>query len=124
MASEIAAASDDVSREATCGVRPQECLAPRGWIRKILSRHCIYQRFYCLAHLIPRFYTPVFSVQTLRKGPFLLLEHSPDAAQRLISAFTRVFDALVSAFTRVFDALWGGTPRSPNTKSRKQPHAK
>jgi Flp pilus assembly pilin Flp len=26
-------------------------------------------------------------------------------AQRLISAFTRVFDALVSAFTRVFDAL-------------------
>ncbi len=25
----------------------------------------------------------------------------------LISAFTRVFDALKSAFTRVFDALWG-----------------
>jgi hypothetical protein len=30
----------------------------------------------------------------------------------LISAFTRVFDALISAFTRVFDALWGGVDRT------------
>jgi hypothetical protein len=44
--------------------------------------------------------------------------------RRFISAFTRVFDTLVSAFTRVFDALWGGAPRGPDTKSRKQPHAK
>ena len=32
--------------------------------------------------------------------------------------------ALISAFTRVFDALWGSAPRGLDTKSRKQPHAK
>ena len=41
----------------------------------------------------------------------------PDAAQRLISAFTRVFDTLVSAFTRVFDALWA-VHRGAQTQNR------
>jgi hypothetical protein len=48
----------------------------------------------------------------------------PDAVQRPISAFTRVFDTPISAFTRVFDTLWGGAPQGRDPKSRKQPHAK
>jgi hypothetical protein len=42
-------------------------------------------------------------------------------AQRLISEFTRVFDALVSAFTRVFDALWGGAPQARTQNRENNP---
>src|SRR6266702_7618783 len=44
---------------------------------------------------------------------------SSDVAQHVISAFTRVFDALVSAFTRVFDALWGRCTARPGHKIAK-----
>src|SRR6266567_5565154 len=44
---------------------------------------------------------------------------SSDVAQHVISAFTRVFDALVSAFTRVFDALGGRCTARPGHKIAK-----
>lgn len=60
-------------------------MAPRGWIRKSLSSYCIILCFLDLAHLIPRFDTPVFLLlgfveaqsraQNMRTRGVLAMEH-------------------------------------------------
>jgi hypothetical protein len=56
-----------MARTSKCGARKHDWL--RGCCRKILSSYFIILCFSNLAHLIPRFDTPVFSVRGFVESP-------------------------------------------------------